>query len=154
MKDSASLEKALAGDRDCSTAKEILGWVINTYQDTLALYSKQRLELLSLLTIPPTHCRISVKKLERLINKLRSIHLAIPGDIGHSYPMQVALTRARAAKNATANHSARFHQDIKFCRSLCAKITTRPTYLAKLFQSRLHRRLRTGRRGGGLDRPQ
>ena len=114
VKDSASLEKALAGDRDWSTAKEILGWVINTYQDTLALYSKQRLELLSLLAIHLTQRHISAKKLERLIRKIRSMYLAMPGAISHFYAMQVSLTRARAAKNATANISAQFHQDIKF----------------------------------------
>ena len=61
--------------------KEILGWVINIQRGNLSLYSKQRLELLSLLEIPTTQHRISVKKLERLISKLCSMQLALTG--GH-----------------------------------------------------------------------
>ena len=61
------------------------------------------------------------------------MHLAVLGGIGHFYAMQVSLTRSLATKNATANLSARFHQDIKFWRSLCVKIKTRPTYLANIF---------------------
>ena len=94
MKDSTSLKKALARDRDWLTLKEILGWVIETHQGNLALSSKQRLELIYLLEIPNIQRRRSVKKLERLIRKLRSMHLAVPGAIVHFYKMQVALTRA------------------------------------------------------------
>ena len=114
MKGSASLEKALAGDRDWDMVKDIPGWVIDTHRGTISLSSKQRLEILSLLAIHLTQRHISAKKLERLIRKIRSMYLAMPGAISHFYAMQVSLTRARAAKNATANISAQFHQDIKF----------------------------------------
>ena len=60
------------------------------------------------------------------------MHLSVPGSIGHFYAMQVALTHNRAAKNATANLSTRFHQDIKFWWSLCVKMTTCLTYLDEL----------------------
>ena len=70
MKGSASLEKALAGDRDWDMVKDIPGWVIDTHRGTISLSSKQRLEILSLLVIPPVQRCISVKNLERLIGKL------------------------------------------------------------------------------------
>ena len=76
--------------------KEIMGWVINTQRGNLSLYSKQRLELLSLIAIPTTQRRILVKNLEHLISKLRFMHLTLLGGIGHIYTMQVALTYARA----------------------------------------------------------
>ena len=60
------------------------------------------------------------------------MHLDVPGSIEYFYVIQVALTFARAAKRPSANLSARFHQDIKFCSNLCAKMIDRPTYLAKL----------------------
>ena len=121
------------GDRDWAKVKEILVWVINTHRGNLVLYSKQQLEILSLLAIPTTQHHISVKNMERLISKLCYIHLAVLGAIGHFYAMQVAITRTRASKSATANLTVRFHQEIKFWRSLCVKMTNHPTYLAEIF---------------------
>ena len=112
--------------------KDILEWVSENHWVTLALSSKKRLYILFLIVIPTTQCRISFKNLERLIGKLHSMHLAVPGVIGHFYAMQVALTHNRAAKNATANLSTWFHQDIKFWWSLCVKMTTCLTYLDEL----------------------
>ena len=60
------------------------------------------------------------------------MHLALPGGIGHFCTMQVALTCSQAAKNATYNISARFHEDNKFWWSLCVKMKTRLIYLAKI----------------------
>ena len=40
VKDSDSLKKALAGYGDWAMVNDILGWVINTHQGTLALSSK------------------------------------------------------------------------------------------------------------------
>ena len=94
IKELASLKKALEGNGDWKTTKEILGWVVNTHKGSMFLPSKRKAKILSLLDIPPTHRRMLVKSLERLIVKLRSIHLAVPGAIGHFYAMQVALTWA------------------------------------------------------------
>ena len=52
VKDSAILKKALARYGDWATIKEILGCVINTHRGTLDMFSKQHLELISLLEIP------------------------------------------------------------------------------------------------------
>ena len=109
MKDSAILKKALAGDGYWAMVKEIMGWVINTHRGTLVLSSKLRIELLSLLEIPTIWHHILVNNLERLIDKLHSMHLAVPGGIGNFFTMQVTLTCARSAMNATANLSNRFH---------------------------------------------
>ena len=74
-----SLKKAIQGDGDWKTTKEILGWMVNTEDGTLRLLPKRKAELGTLPGIPPLQRRISTKKLERLIGKLRSMHLAIPG---------------------------------------------------------------------------
>ena len=60
------------------------------------------------------------------------MYLAVLGATRHFYAMQGALARSQAANNATVNLSACFHQDIKFWRSLCVEMKTRPTDLAKL----------------------
>ena len=70
--------------------------MINTHRGNLSLSFKQCLELISLLEIPDSQRLISLKKLERLIGKLRSMHLAVPGAIGNFYKMQVALTHTQA----------------------------------------------------------
>ena len=85
------------------------------------------------------------------------MHIAVPGAIEHFYAMQVALTHTRAVKSPAANLYARFHQDIKFCRNLCDKMTDLPNFLAYLvhqLESDLGyiNALGLGA-GGGLDRP-
>ena len=82
-KDSVSLKKALAGDGDWNQVKEILGWIVDTRLATLRLSQKRVKDLLHQLDIAPSKRKIRWKRLEILIGKLRSIHLAIPGAIGH-----------------------------------------------------------------------
>ena len=129
-KDSVSLKKELQGDGEWTTTKEILGWMVDTEYGTLRISPKRKAELGSLLNIPPSQRRISTKKLERLIGKLRSMHLAIPGAVGHFYNLQQSLTAAQHAHRATAYVTSAFHSDLRFWRRLCAEMPTRPTYLA------------------------
>ena len=84
-------------------------------------------ELGTLLEIPPSQRRISTKKLERLIGKLRSVHLAVPGEVGHLYNLQQSLTAAHHAHPDTAYVTTGFHSDLRFWRQLCADMPTRPT---------------------------
>ena len=133
MRDSASLKKALARDEYWETIKEILGWMIDTNRGNLALSSKKRPDLISLLDIPNSQRHKYSKKLERFIGKLRSIHFAMTGVIWHFYTMQVTLTCTRAGKRSAVKLSARFHQDIKLWSNMCIKMTDHPTYLTDLF---------------------
>ena len=84
---------------------DILVWVINTHRGTISQYSKRRLDILSLMTIPTNKRCILVNNMERLINNICSVHLALPGAIRHLY----VLTSNLAAKNTTANLYAQFH---------------------------------------------
>ena len=102
VKDSVSLKKSLQGDGDLSQVKEIIGWIISTQSGTLRLPPKQLAELNILLDIPPSQRCMSTKKLERLIGNLCSIHLAIPGSVGHFYHLHMDLTAANHASRATA----------------------------------------------------
>ena len=85
LKDSVSLKKALMGDGDWSHIKEIIGWVINTKMGTFSLSPNILADLQALLAISATQRRLSRKKLEKLIGKLQSMHLAVPSAIGHFY---------------------------------------------------------------------
>ena len=131
VKDSVSLRKALQGDGDWYQVKEIIGWIISTQGGTLRLPPKRLAELNILLAIPPSQRRMSTKKLERLIGKLRSMHLPIPGAVGHFYHLQMAFTASHHASRATAYLSKSFHRDVKSWQSLCADMGSCPTYLAE-----------------------
>ena len=87
-----SLKKGLARNWGWKTTKEILVWVVDTNKVTLWLSMKHKTELLYLHSTPPSRRRMAVKSLERLVGKLRSMHLEVPGAIGHFYAMKVALT--------------------------------------------------------------
>ena len=108
--------------------------MVDTEDGTLRLPPKRKAELGTLLNIPPSQCRISTKKLERLIGKLRSMHLAIPGAVGHFYNLQQSLTAAHHAHRSTAYVTSGFHSNLRFWRRLCAEMPTRPTYLVEIVQ--------------------
>ena len=125
IKDSASLKKGLAGYWEWKKTKEILGWVVDKKKGTLWLSTKLKAYLLSLLNAPHTRQLMAVKFLERLIGKLRSMHLAVPGAIGNFYAMQLALTCD--ANWSTAYLSARFHLCVYFWRDICKAMDPHPT---------------------------
>ena len=77
---------------------------------------------------------MSTKKLERLIGKLRSMHLTIPRNVGHFYHLQIALMAAHHARRATAYLSKDFHRDVQFWKSLCVDMISRPTFIAEIVQ--------------------
>ena len=129
VKDSVSLKKARQDDGDWESTKEILGWIINAQDGTLRLSPKRRADLESLLDIPPSQRRMSRKHLMHLIGKLRSMHLAVPGAIGHFYYMQMALTKANTR---TAYLSNGFHQEVCYWHALLKEMDMRPTFLASI----------------------
>ena len=105
--------------------------MVNTKDGTLRLSPKRKAELKTLINIPPTQRWMSTKTLERLIGKLRSMHLAIPGAVGHFYNLQRSLTAAHHAHQVTAYVTSGFHSDLHFWRQICAEMHTHPTYLAE-----------------------
>ena len=131
--------------------------MIKNHRGTFALSSKLLPELISLLEILDIQRHVSVKNLERLIGKIRSMHLAVPGAIGRFYTMQVTLTRSLAVKRPEDNLSTRFHQDIKFWYNLCSDMIYSPIYLAELLHRPASELGYTENLGlgtqGGLDRP-
>ena len=91
-----SVKKLLAGEEDWECVKEVLGWTINTEAETVALPERKLQELRDLLDIPTSQRRMGRKELERLVGKLRSMHLAVPGAVAHLYHIQRALSQSPA----------------------------------------------------------
>ena len=78
-KDLVSVKRILAGEVNWECVKEVFGWIIDTKSGTFALPECKLQELWDLLGIPISQQHIGRKDLKRLVGKLRSIHLAVPG---------------------------------------------------------------------------
>ena len=72
-----SLKKILKGDGSWSTRKVILGWLIDTVRQTIELPAHRKLELAQIFTDLANTNRISHKKFQRILGKLRFVSTAI-----------------------------------------------------------------------------
>ena len=70
-----------------------MGWTLDTEAGAVTLLEKQIQELLTLVDIPATQQRMSWKDLERLVGKLRSVHIAVPGAVAHLFRIKRALAQ-------------------------------------------------------------
>ena len=84
----------MAGEGDWECVREVLGWTINSEAGTVVLPERKLQELQDLLEIPTSQRRMGRKGLERLVSKLHSMHLAVPGAVEHLYHIQRALSQA------------------------------------------------------------
>ena len=69
------------------------------------------------------------KDLKRLVGKLRSMHLAVPGAVGHLYHIQRALSQA--GTDSAWLYPA-FHHEITDWKMLADQKKNRPTHLANI----------------------
>ena len=110
--------------------KEVLGWIINTVDMTLHL-PPRRVERLGeiLASLPPTQKRTSLKKWHKVLGKLRSMSLAIPGARHMFSHMQQAISK-RVGGRVTLTRDV--HHALDDFRWLFNNITSRPTRLAEI----------------------
>ena len=88
-----SVKKLLAGEEDWTRVKEVLGWILDTESGTVTLPERNIEELLTLVDTIYTQCRMGQKDLERLVGKLFSMNLAVPGAVDHLFHIQRALNQ-------------------------------------------------------------
>ena len=93
LKDSVSVKNLVAGEGDCTCVKEVLRWILDTEAGKVTLPERKLKELLTLVGIPATQRRMGRKDLERLVGKLRSMHLSVPGAVAHLFHIQRALNQ-------------------------------------------------------------
>ena len=84
-KDLVSENKILGGEGDWACVKEVIRWIVNTKAETVALPERNIQELRNLLAIPTNQRGMGRKDLERLVGRLLSMHLAVPGVVAHLY---------------------------------------------------------------------
>ena len=128
-KDLVSIKKLLAGEGDWTCVKEVLGWTIYTEAVTVALLKCKLRKLLTLVDIPAMHHHMGRKELERLVGKLHSMHLSVPGLVEHFYHIQCVLSQRGVYRSWML---LAFHCDITDWRALAVQISARPTHLADI----------------------
>ena len=119
----------MTGKGDWTCKKEVLGWQIDTEAGTVSLPERKHLELLQLLGIPTTQHQVGQKELDRMVGKIRSIHLAVPRGVAHLYHIQHALTQGVTDR---AWLLADFHREISDWSALVAQTVARLTHLAEI----------------------
>ena len=87
------MKKLLAGEGGWICIKEVLGWKIYMEVGTVTLPERKLRELLTLVGILLTQLCMVRKDIERLVGKLLSMHIAVPGAVAHFYHIQGTLTQ-------------------------------------------------------------
>ena len=125
-----SVKKLRQGDCTWATCKTVLGWIINTVDQTIALppHRVDRLtEILS--SIPPTQKRTSVRKWHKVLGELRSMSIALPGARHLFSQMQQALQHRK--KGRLALHKG-VHDAIVDFKWLADEVSRRPTRIPEI----------------------
>ena len=124
-----SIKKMLQGDGSWTTRKLLLGWVVDSLRQTLELSARRKLELAKIFASLCNAKRVSRKRWERLLGKIRWLAVAIPGSQGLLGALQLALNRC------TSNR-IRINQELKDhiyeLARLSSSLRERPTYLAEI----------------------
>lgn len=79
-KEPISVKKLNKGDALWSTRQTILGWIVDTYQETITLPAHRAERLLNLLDTLIKRRRISFTNWQKVLGELQSMILALPGD--------------------------------------------------------------------------
>ena len=125
-----SMKKLAAGDCSWGTIKQVLGWIIDSVNMTIALPPYRASRLLDLLdSFPPSQKRTSTKRWYAALGELRSMALALPGARNIFSSMQNALSTQ--SKNRIALGKG-VHDALNDFRWMHANISTRPTRIAEL----------------------
>lgn len=91
-----SIKKLHKGDGSWKTKHTILGWDINTIDQTIALPQHRADRLYEILdSVPKTQQRIGIKKWYKMLGELRSMSLALPGSRGLFSHLQAALANMK-----------------------------------------------------------
>ena len=124
-----SLKKLRKGDGCWTTRKVILGWIIDTLRQTLEIPGHRKVELTQLLSSLCKARRISRKRYEKALGKLRFVAEAIPGAKGLFGTLQMALQQATEGRIKMTPH---LKDHLYSFARIAADLRDRPTHLAEL----------------------
>ena len=109
--------------------KYVLGWILNTESGTVTLPERKLEELLTLVDISATQRRMGRKDQERLVGKLRSMHIVVPGVVSHLFHVQRALNQRGVDRSWL---SLDFHQELADWKVIALQAASWPTHLAEI----------------------
>lgn len=129
VREPVSIKKVKKGDGSWNSRKVMLGWTIDFARQTLELPPHRKLALAEIFTGLANSKRISYKKWQSILGKLRFVAQAIPGSAGLFGALMVSLNKATQGR-IRINASLRHHIDT--FASLAASLCHRPTHLAEI----------------------
>ena len=94
-REAVSLKKLLKGDGSWETRKLVLGWIIDTLRQTLELPPHRKEQVAQIFDSLRGMKRVSSKKWQQILGKLRFISTAVPGSAGLFSVLQLALSKAK-----------------------------------------------------------
>lgn len=124
-----SVKKLLKGDGALNTRKVVLGWMIDTWRQTLELPKHRQERLLHLLQEVRSKKRISVKAWQSLLGELRFVAPGVPGSIGLFSALQLGLSQQEQKRIRITSHLKSHLEDFS---SLVADLGQRPTRLGEI----------------------
>lgn len=128
-----SVKKLQKGDAHWATRKTVLGWIVDTIQETIELPARRLQRLQTILQeLPRSKTRVATQKWHKVIGELRSMTLAVPGLRGMFSLLQEAFRHEhkRRIRLSPALHD--FLDDIRW---IVQDLSNRPTRIAELFPS-------------------
>lgn len=129
VKAPSSVKKLREGDASLDVIKEVLGWIIDSAQGTVALPVRRQIRLNDLLDqYPRRRRRARVSDWQSLIGELRSMALGVPGLSGHFSILQKALD----PKQTHVKLTAKVHDQLDDIRWLTKDLASRPTRIAEI----------------------
>jgi hypothetical protein len=108
-----SIKKMVKGGSSWATTKVILGWIINTLENTISLMAHRLVFIREIMaSISATQHRDSLKKWQQVLGELRPMALSIPAVIDIFSVLQKALKTSDGNKVHLTSHMQAFQADL------------------------------------------
>jgi hypothetical protein len=126
----ASTKKMAKGDACWDTVKTILGWILNTLDNTISLPPHRLTRFRTIISsVGPTQRRVALKKWQHILGDWRSMALAIPAAIGLFSVLQDVLKSSNGHRVRLITHTHAFLQDFSW---LVEDVGSRSTAIAEV----------------------
>jgi hypothetical protein len=125
-----SVKKLKKGDGSWQTTKTLLGWALDSVEQTIQLPPRRLLRLVAILDeLPRSKTRITTKRWQQVVGELRSMVLAVPGLRGLFSLLQEALRHEDRRRIRITPHMHDFLDDLRW---LVRDLHSRPTRLREI----------------------
>jgi hypothetical protein len=126
----AYTKKMAKGESATGTVKVILGWIINTLDNTISLSTHRLARIREILaSISTTQRRVSLNKWQQVLSELQYMYLAIHATIGIFFVLEETLKTSDGNRVRLTPHTHAFLQDFHW---LAEDVGARPTAIGEL----------------------